>query len=197
MSCYGSQVSWNALARELSIDHPKTVADYVELLVFMDAVFVQPALVEEKLAAASKKAKTVMFTDPFIFHAVRSWLRPVAEPFANQIRPAVEDPEWAGRLAEACVATHFRWHFPTYYIKAEGEVDVAAVREGRFWPIEVKWTGQMRPKDLKQIRKYANGVVWARTRLPRTWDGVPVEPLPLALARLDASASEVILRPRQ
>ena len=70
-----------------------------------------------------------------------------------------------------------------------------AVREGRFWPIEVKWTGQMRPKDLKQIRKYTNGVVWARTRQPRTWDGVPVEPLPLALARLDASASAAVLRP--
>jgi predicted AAA+ superfamily ATPase len=183
---YGSQVSWNALARELSIDHPKTVADYVELLASLDAVFVQPALVEEKLAAAPKKPKKLMFTDPFIFHAVRWWLRPVADPFANQIRAAVEDPQWAGRLAEACVATHFRRHVPTYYIKAEGEVDVATVQEGRFRPIEVKWTGQMRPKDLKQIKKYSNGVVWARTRDVRTWDGVPVEPLPLALARLDA-----------
>ena len=46
---YGSQVTWNSLAKDLSIDHPMTVADYVALLASMDAVFVQPALVEDKL----------------------------------------------------------------------------------------------------------------------------------------------------
>lgn len=184
VSRYGSQVSWNALARELSIDHPQTVADYVALLASMDAVFVQPALREEALAPAPKKPKKVLFADPFIFHAVRSWLKPVANPFAEQVRAAVGDPEWAGRLAEACVTAHFRRYFPTYYLKAEGEVDVAVVHGGRFWPIEVKWTGQVRPKDLKQIRKYRNGVVWGRVRTRGSLEGVPVEPLPLALARI-------------
>ena len=42
---YGSQVTWNALSRDLSIDHPKTVADYVELLA-MDAAFIQAALLK-------------------------------------------------------------------------------------------------------------------------------------------------------
>ena len=32
---YNSQVTWNALARDLSIDHPKTVADYIDVLVNM------------------------------------------------------------------------------------------------------------------------------------------------------------------
>lgn len=181
---YGSQISWNALARELSIDHPQTVADYVGLLASMDAVFIQPALREEVLAPAPKRPKKVLFTDPFIFHAVRSWLKPVVDPFAQQARTALEDPEWAGRLAEACVAAHFRRWFPTYYLKAEGEVDVAVVHAGRFWPVEVKWTGQVRPKDLKQIRKYRNGVVWGRVRARGALEGVPVESLPLALARL-------------
>lgn len=180
---YGSQVSWNSLARELSIDHPQTVADYVTLLASMDAVFVQSALREDVLAPAPKRAKKIMFADPFVFHAVRAWLKPVADPYAEQVRAAVADPEWAGRLAEACVATQVRRHFPTYYLKAEGEVDVAVVHGGRFWPLEVKWTGQVRPKDLKQIRKYHNGVVWGRVRAPGNLEGVPIEPLPLALAR--------------
>jgi predicted AAA+ superfamily ATPase len=180
----GSQVSWNALARDLSIDHPRTVADYVGLLASMDAVFVQPALREDSLGPAPKKPKKIMFADPFIFHAVRSWLEPVVDPFVEQVQKAAGDPGWASRLAEACVVTHFRRHCPTYYLKAEGEVDVAAVREGRFWPVEVKWTGLVRPKDLKQIRKYRNGVVWSRARAHGSLDGVPVEPLPLALARL-------------
>ena len=41
---YGSQITWNALAHDLSIDHPKTVSDYVALLESMDATFVQAAL---------------------------------------------------------------------------------------------------------------------------------------------------------
>jgi predicted AAA+ superfamily ATPase len=122
---YGSQLTWNALARDLSIDHPKTVADYSALLESMDAVFVQAAILEDKLTAAPKKARKLMFSDPFIFHAVRAWLSPCKDPYSQQVVPLTSDPDWAARLVEACVATHYRRHFPTYYIKAEGEVDIA------------------------------------------------------------------------
>ncbi len=179
----GGQISWNSLARDLSIDHPKTVADYMELLSLMDAVFVQPALIEDRLTGAPKKARKVMFSDPFIYHAVRSWLNPVGEPFSEQISTAVRDPEVSARLAEACVATHCARYFPTYYIKAAGEVDVAYVAEGSFWPVEVKWSEQARPSELKQIRKYGNGVVLTRSRSFGTIFGLPTIPLPLALLR--------------
>lgn len=36
----------------------------------MDAVRVLPALLEDKLTAAPKKARKLMFSDPFILHAV-------------------------------------------------------------------------------------------------------------------------------
>ena len=39
---YGSHYSWNALARDLSIDHPRTVADYAALLESMHAFFPMP-----------------------------------------------------------------------------------------------------------------------------------------------------------
>jgi predicted AAA+ superfamily ATPase len=52
---YGSQITWNSLAKDLSIDHHKTVADYIELLVSMDVVFIQSALIEDKLVGAPKK----------------------------------------------------------------------------------------------------------------------------------------------
>ena len=147
---YGSQVTWNALARDLSIDHPATVADYLGLLSRMDVLVVQHALREDRLAAAPKKARKVAFSDPFIFHAVRSWLDPVADPFTGQVQPILGDPEWAGRLAEACaVAHHHRLH-PTFYIKGDGEVDVAFVTGDGFQPVEVKWTAQIRAADLKQ-----------------------------------------------
>jgi hypothetical protein len=181
---YGSQITWNNLAQDLSIDHPKTVADYVALLNSMDVTYVQAALVESKLTAAPKKARKLMFSDPFIFHAIRSWLSPGEDPYSQQITPIISDPDWGARLVEACVATHYRRYFPTYYIKAEGEVDIAYIKQNRFWPLEIKWTRQLRPKDLKQIAKYPNSRILTRLRQKGEILGIPTEPLPLELLRL-------------
>ena len=181
---YGSQITWNTLAHDLSIDHPKTVADYLSLLASMDAAFIQAALVEDKLTAAPKKARKLMFADPFIFHAVRAWLTPPKDPYGEQVQSIVSDPDWTARLAEACVITHYRRYYPTYYIKAKGEVDVAYIDQNRFWPLEVKWSTQLRPKDLKQIAKYSNGRILTKSRRRGEILGIPTEPLPLALLRL-------------
>jgi predicted AAA+ superfamily ATPase len=181
---YGSQLSWNALAGDLSIDHPKTVADYIDLLASMDAVFVQSAIREDKLTAAPKKAKKVVFTDPFIFHAVNSWLNPVDDPFSKQLMPVLADQRWSSKLTEACIATHYRRRFPTFYIKSKGEVDVAYVSENRIWPVEIKWTRQLRPKQIKQITKYPNGRILTKSKVKGEIHGVPTEPLPLVLLRL-------------
>lgn len=181
---YGNQITWNTLAHDLSIDHPKTVADYIALLASMDAAFIQAALVEDKLTAAPKKARKLMFADPFIFHAVRAWLTPHKDPYIQQVKSIVSDPDWAARLAEASVVTHYRRYYPTYYIKAKGEVDVAYIDQNRFWPLEVKWTTQLRPKDLKQIVKYPNGRILTKSRHRGEILGIPTEPLPLALLRL-------------
>jgi hypothetical protein len=152
----------------------------------MDVVFVQAALLEDKLTAAPKKARRLMFCDPFIFHAVRAWLEPAADPFKEQVSAAIDDPLRASQLTEACVITHHRRLFPSYYIKAEGEVDLAYVDKKRFWPIEIKWTGQLRPKDLKQIGKYPNGEIWGKGRAPGEIQSVKYWPLPVKLLALKA-----------
>ena len=177
---YTSQITWNALARDLSIDHPSTVADYVGLLERMDAVCVVPALREDSLTPAPKKARKVVFSDPFILHAVCAWLAPATASFESQ-RQRVADPVWGSQIVEACVAAHHRRAHPTYYIKAGGEVDVAYVRDGRFWPVEVKWTNQLRPKDIKQVARYANAEIWGKGRQVGELNGVKVLPLPLRL----------------
>lgn len=122
---YGSQITWNGLAKDLSIDHPKTVANYVAVLASMDAVFIQDALLEDKLTAAPKKARKLMFTDPFIYHALRAWLYPVKNAYSDQIKAMAHDTVLYSKSIEACVTTHYRRFYPTYYIKAEGEVDIA------------------------------------------------------------------------
>ena len=182
------QTTYNALARTLSIDHPATVSDYIALLASMDVLRVQAALREDKLTGAPKKARKISFCDPFIFHAVQSWLHEAQDPFAAQVRPLLADPERTGPLVEACAVAHYSRRYPTYYIKGEGEVDIAYVKDGRFWPVEIKWTGQLRPKTLKQISKYANSRILARRSAPASIGDIPVEFLPQALLRLDLEA---------
>jgi len=182
----GSQVTWNALARELSIAHPRTVQDYVELLVSLDAVFVQSALLEHRRTAAPKKARKVMFTDPFVHHAVRHWLHPTADPLRETLLPWVQQPVAASHLVEAVVATHFRRILPTYYIKARtGEVDVAVVDGEVVEAVEVKWRTRLRRGDLDELGRRPGACVWAPVREPGVQDGVPVQPLGLELLRLE------------
>lgn len=188
---YNSQISWNSLAKDLTIDHPKTVSDYCAQLVSMDALFIQEALLEDKLAPAPKKAKKIVFNDPFIFHAIRNWIWPEKESFENQIQPIINNPEFSSLLVAAIVATNFHRFYPTYYIKAEGEVDVAYVYKYRFWPIEVKWTQQIHTKDLKQILKYPNSRIFAKTNQFSNIQGIPIEPLPMALFTLEKNLHDI------
>jgi predicted AAA+ superfamily ATPase len=178
---YASQISWNNLAKSLSIEHHKTVADYMELLSRMGAIFIQSALQEDKLTAAPKKAKKIFFNDPFVYHAIYSWLSPNNDPYVNQILPATQNPILAAQLVETVVINHFQRKYPTYYIKAEGEIDVAYIKDNRYWPIEVKWRNQLRPKELKQLTKYPNAQIWSKIPTNTSIDNIPHQFLPLAL----------------
>lgn len=183
---YNTQVTWHALADALSIDSHKTVSEYCELLSTMDALFIQHALLVDKLVAAPKKARKLTFTDPFIYHALKCWLNPTENPFA-QIEKDIQDPMISAALVESVVANQFRRHHPTYYIKAEGEIDVAYVFEKKFFPIEIKWRNQLRPEDLKHIKKFPRARVFSKTMSRGFVDGIAIEPLPWALLKGNCS----------
>ncbi len=178
---YGSQISWNSLVDDLSIDHPQTVIEYCSLLERMDSLFIQQALIEDKRVGAPKKAKKLMFNDPFIFHALRAWLTANKDPFEQQIQARLNDPQLSSALVEACVVSHFKRYYPTYYIKSAGEIDIAYIHDNQFWPVEIKWRQQLRSKDLKQIQKYSNAEVYAKTQHVKAIDHVPVRLLSKAL----------------
>ena len=120
----------------------------------------------------------------FIFHATRAWLKPTPSPFEKQILPYIKESKSASKLVESIVVTHFRRHYPTYYIKAESEIDVAYVDKNKFWPVEVKWRNQLRAPDLKQIQKYQNGVVWAKVEKPHKIENLAILPLVEAILTL-------------
>lgn len=177
---YGSQITWNGLSKSLSIDHPSTVADYLLLLEMMDALFIQYALLEDKLTGAPKKARKVIFTDPFIYHAAWHWISgetPSLEKIQTQ-------PIFQSQLVEAVCISHCRRYFPTYFIHAEGEVDIAYIQNNIFHPIEIKWTEQIRSKDLKQILKYKNGQIWSKQTQPGAIENTPISNLILNLAKI-------------
>ncbi len=145
---------------------------YVELLESMDVLFIQNALLEDKLTAAPKKAKKIIFKDPFMYHALREWVLP------NQM----QDNDLIPSLVESCVISHYQRFYPCYYIKAEGEVDLAYTHEDQFFPIEIKWRKQIRTKDLKQISKYKkNGLILNQTVVESTLNDIPTRFLPTHL----------------
>jgi len=182
---YNRQISWNLLAQELTIDHPKTIGDYFLLLESMDIIFIQYALLEDKLSAAPKKARKLMFTDPFIFHAINLWLSANRNNHETQIEDTLQNPELISKFVEACVISLFRRLYPTFYIKAEGEINLAYVDDNRFWPITISWTSQIRSKDLKQILKYNNGRILTKTDRSGIIEHIKTEPLPIALWQLE------------
>lgn len=181
---YNSQITWNTLSHSLSIDHPSTVADYAMLLEAMDALIILPALREDQLSAAPKKARKLIFSDPFIYHAIRAWLKPCENSYQEQMQPMIEDPVLCSKLVEGCVASHYHRYFPTYYIKAEGEIDIAYVDKERFWPVEVKWTNQIRPNDLKQLGKYPSATLLTKKSQIGKIDNIHCEPIVFALLKL-------------
>jgi len=182
---YNSQITWNSLAKDQAIDHPNTVYDYIALMEELDAVFVQQALVEDKLTGAPKKARKVYFSDPFIYHALYAWIYPEMEPYKNQIQRHLHDPIIASSWVEGCAVTHYRRWFPTYFIKgSDGEVDIAYIHDQKFWPVEIKWTKQTHAKDLKQLLKYKNSLLLTKRQEP-SHEGIPAIPLPVALFNLD------------
>lgn len=181
---YNEQITWNGLAPELSIDHPKTIGDYFSFLETREIIFVQGALSEKTLDAAPKKARKTMFMDPFLFHAMNAWLHSGKNFYESQVKETLADAKLSGKLVEGCVATQFKRFFPTFYIKEAGEVNVAYINDKRFWPVETTWNRQIRMKDLKQILKYSNGRILTKTDRSGIIEHIKTEPLPQALWQL-------------
>ena len=176
----GSQLTWNALAKELSIDHPKTIADYVGLLERMDALLVVPALAEHAASAAPKKARKVFFADPFIHRAALAWL-------GGDDR--LDSDARLQRDLEGVFAAHVARFTNAYYIKGHGEIDIAWLEQKKLQCIEVKWSAQIRPEELKEIRRRGTGLIAGRVRRPASIEGIPVLPAAIVLLRLAARAA--------
>lgn len=189
---YGSRVSWNSLAKNLSIDHHMTISDYCHILQDMNVLYIQEALREDKLSAAPKKQKKIHFRDPFIAHAVSAY---ITESDFDSISTQIRNPEISSSLVESVCVAHCKRLFPTYYISGtRGEVDIAVVKGNTFLPMEVKWTTQLRPEELKQISVYKDGLILTPANTLRPLGNNTVAPLLQVL--LQASKGQVLFQSR-
>lgn len=179
------QITWHNITDAMSIEHHQTVIDYLNILERMDIVTIQHALREDKLQPAIKKAKKVNFCDPFIFHAMHGWIKNETKKFGLAIRICEESSDLINSLIEGCLVSLFKRNSDVYYLKAEGEVDIALLKEKSFFPIEVKRSLSINKKELKQILKYKRGIIAYSGLEPGRFEHLDAVPIPL-LAMLAA-----------
>ncbi len=171
-STLGSQVTYSALAHKMGQVVKETFIDYLDLLKRMDVLFDLQAFDQNTRLGFPKKARKLHFLDPFIMDTIERWL--IAE---RHVVPA----DTAAVKVESIVASQYRNALPCYYLKGTGEVDLVVVDKDRFVPIEVKWTGQLRSQDLKQIAKYPQAKILTKQPSRGVVKNVPTIPLPLFL----------------
>jgi len=173
------QISVHNIAALTEIQHHATVQEYLEILEDMDVIFIQQALREDKMRPAPKKAKKVHFSDSFIAQALISWAKDIAIPWEFAQKHIVTESPLKENIIEGCISSLLRRKYTTYYIKAEGEVDVAIIFKKKFLPAEIKWTEDLRKKDLKQILKYEKGIIGYRGLQIGRYEQLYVLPIPV------------------
>ena len=145
-----SQVSYSTLTQKIGIISKETCMDYCRLLERMDILFNLQAYDQNKKQGFPRKARKFHLVDPFIYHTISRWLKRER----NQTFLYNE-----GALVEACVASHCNRIARTFYYKGRGEIDVIWLYKQQTQAIEVKWSNQIRPLDLKTIKQFQNAFV--------------------------------------
>jgi len=179
-----SNVSWNQLKEGTDVKDSKTAESYVNVLRDSFVVAYYYKLNTEKASPDFASNKKIYFQDPFIFHACRAWTYGKnAFDLSQKFVSSVEDKS---KLVECMVGNHLsRFMFnlspsslydPSNYVyywaNNKREVDFAIELDGKFAPIEVKYSDNIQKDDAKGIydfmktgRSHNFGIITSRNRL--------------------------------
>jgi len=188
-----TRVSSNGIAEENGIGSHNMVSSYLDALEnsFVLNVFYQVAL-DDRLPSYREDSKKVYVTDPFIYHALRGWVKGDAD-YYRSARDAVMDKVERSRIVEMVVGDHlircsygmtlsdlFSHHEHVFHHRSkrsDREVDFV-LRDGKaLLPVEVKYQGSVSAGDLRNLYPLGHGVVvtgkemWAH----RTYSALPAE----------------------
>ncbi|MEM3697899.1 MAG: DUF4143 domain-containing protein [Candidatus Bathyarchaeia archaeon] len=178
-----SHISWNQLKEGTDIRDPKTAESYVNILKdsFVLSYFYQLDI--GKGSADYVSNKKIYFQDPFIFHACRGWV--YGKKAFDLSKIFLSSLENKSKLIECVVSNHLsRFMFnlypsslfdPSNYVfywkDKKTEVDFVIELEGKFLPIEVKYSDNIQKDDARGIynfmktgRSYDFGIITSRTR---------------------------------
>lgn len=173
----GSSYSWNSIRKEADIPTQPTVDQYAGIL---DNMFVLNIVYKVELNGRIKRAsnKKVYILNPFIFHALNSWLiNPAKDPFECS-KEYLFFPEEKSKLIESVVGDHlnraahnlrpadtFDPSDFVFYSKTNkgSEVDFVFKMGEVLAGIEVKYQNSINPEDLKGIIKLGKGCIISKT----------------------------------
>jgi predicted AAA+ superfamily ATPase len=179
-----STVSWNQLKEGTDVRDSKTAESYVNVLRDSFVIAYYYKLNTNKASPDFVSNKKIYFQDPFIFHACRAWTYGrSAFDFSQKFLSVSEDKS---KLVECLVGNHLsRFMFnlapstlydPSNYVyywsNDKREVDFAIDLDGKFIPIEVKYSDNIQKDDAKGIwdfmktgRSHDFGIITSRNRL--------------------------------
>jgi len=158
-----STVSWNQLKEGTDVKDSKTAESYVSILRDSFVVAYYYKLNTDKASPDFVSNKKIYFQDPFIFHACRAWT--YGKNAFDLSQKFLSTPEDKSKLVECLVGNHLsRFMFnlspstlydPSNYVyywtNDKREVDFAIDLDGKFVPIEVKYSDNIQKDDAKGI----------------------------------------------
>lgn len=167
----GSRASWLGMAKEAGIPSNVTIEQYAGILqgMFILDVF---HLVDEKMQPKYRSEKKIHVPNPFMFHALRSWVQnPAGDPF-NAARQFLLGPENRSRVIEGLVGDHLAraaynlkpndLYSPSsavfYFRLAKGrEIDYVLPVDGRACFVDVAYKSSLASEDYLALKKMRRG----------------------------------------
>jgi predicted AAA+ superfamily ATPase len=159
-----SQISWRTLERKTDIGSSNTVKKYIDVLKagFVTNIFY--VINRDKATPNYRSDKKIHYADPFIFHALNSWVNqtPAYRNSQNYIR------ENKSKLVEAVIGDHliryaYRLH-PSdnfepilnvfYWKDKKSEVDFIVKHGKEYFPFEVKYSESFSSDDLNGLYNF-------------------------------------------
>ena len=163
-----SPISFSSLTQKIGLMSKETCIDYIKLLERMDILIDLLAFDQNKKQGFPKKDRKFHFFDPFIQRTIYQWLQ--REGLLNEL-------DFEAALVEACVASHCYRFGKVFYFKGQGEVDIIWLAGNNIYPIEVKWSNQIRAHDLKTLKHFPNGLILGKSLQAGSIDSVQLLPV--------------------
>ena len=163
-----SPTSYSKLTQKIGLLSKETCINYCNLLERMDVLLTLQAYDQNKKQGFPRKNRKFHFFDPFIWQTIYRWLQ--REGYLN-------DRQFEEAIVEAIVASHCARVGKSFYFKGQGEVDVIWLKDSQPHAIEVKWTEQSRPLDLKTLKQFANPLIVTKHFFSGEKEGIPMQPI--------------------